>query len=38
MLNLLLNMHFNISGTVVEQAFFPGKSKNSLLKDDKQMD
>lgn len=25
MLNLLLNMHFNISGRVVEQAFFRGK-------------
>lgn len=38
MLNLLLNMHFDISGRVVEQAFFRGKGKNSLLKDDKQMD
>lgn len=38
MLNILLNMHFNISGRVVEQAFFPRKGKNNLLKDDKQMD
>ena len=38
MLNLLLNMHFNISGRVVEQACFPGKSENNLLKDDKEMD